>query len=74
MSYAADSFMVATNFDCGKGSQLITQSVFSEHIRLLTCDLLKFYLCGSRFGERFMRNDLARTLELFVRHGLYDAR
>lgn len=56
--------------DCGAG-ELTTISALSQHLpvhmRLLACDLsLSRLRVGSRFAERFMRNDLARKLELFV--------
>lgn len=56
--------------DCGAG-ELTTLSAFSQHlperIRLLACDIsLSRLHVGRRFVERFMRDDLALDLELFV--------
>jgi hypothetical protein len=56
--------------DCGAG-ELTTLSALSQHLpeqtRLLACDIsLSRLHVGRRFAQRFMRNDLGQTLELFV--------
>lgn len=56
--------------DCGAG-ELTTLSALShhlpEHMRLTACDIsLSRLHVGRRFAERFMREDLARNLTLFV--------
>ena len=56
--------------DCGAG-ELTTLSLFSqhlpEHVRLIACDIsLSRLHLGRGFADRFMRDDLASSLELFV--------
>lgn len=65
--YLADRDLI---LDCGAG-ELTTLSALSEHLppqsQLLACDIsLSRLRVGRRFAERFMRDDLAKDLRLFV--------
>ncbi|MDC2984979.1 class I SAM-dependent methyltransferase [bacterium] len=59
-----------TILDCGAG-ELTTTSALSKHfpsnIQLLACDIsLSRLRVGRRFADRFMRDDIANELNLFV--------